>query len=225
MRSNFALQRARDWAKELGKPLIVLEALRIRYRWASDRFHRFVIEGMLDNQKDFADSVAHYYPYVELQAGQGSGLVDALARQACVVVTDDYPCFFHPHMIQAVARTLPARLELIDSNGLMPLKAWDRTFTVAHSYRRAMQKTLPRLLDDSPEENPLLAKSVTGIPKPGSARFQGLPREIAQRWPAANLSSLLSADGSEQSGHRPQRPTCRVDRWQPHGALACCATL
>ncbi len=73
MRSNFALQRARDWAKELGKPLVVLEALRIRYRWASDRLHRFVIEGMVDNQNDFAETVAHYYPYVEPEPGCGSG--------------------------------------------------------------------------------------------------------------------------------------------------------
>src|SRR6187402_976986 len=44
--SNFALQRAVGVALELGKPLVVLEALRCGYRWASDRLHRFVIEGM-----------------------------------------------------------------------------------------------------------------------------------------------------------------------------------
>ncbi len=85
-------------------------------------------------------------------------------------------------MIKAVAKTLPARLELVDSNCLMPLKAWDRTFTVAHSYRRAMQKALPALLDQSPEENPLLAKSVTGIPT-----LKSLPGDITKRWPAARL--------------------------------------
>lgn len=190
LRSNFALQRARDWAKELGKPLIVLEALRIRYRWASDRMHRFVIEGMLDNQQDAADTVLTYYPYVEPEAGRGSGLLEALAEQACVVITDDYPCFFHPHMIKAVAKTLPARLELVDSNCLMPLKAWDRTFTVAHSYRRAMQKALPALLDQSPEENPLLARSVTGIPT-----LKSLPSDITKRWPAAKLDQLLAEGG------------------------------
>ncbi len=117
-------------------------------------------------------------------------LVEELARQACVVVTDDYPCFFHPHMIKAVARKLPARLELIDSNCLMPLKAWDRTFTVAHSYRRAMQKSLPNFLDDAPDDNPLLAKSTAGIPS-----LKSLPGEITKRWPAAKLEQLLSDGG------------------------------
>ncbi len=152
--------------------------------------HRFVIEGMRDNQKDLAETVALYYPYVEPTAGEGSGLVAELARQACVVVTDDYPCFFHPQMIRAVAPSLPARLELIDSNCLMPLKAWDRTFTVAHSYRRAMQKALPAFLDHSPDENPLLARSVSGIPP-----LERLPADITRRWPAAQFDRLLSDGG------------------------------
>ena len=35
--SNFALQRAVEAARELGKPLVILEALRAGHRWASDR--------------------------------------------------------------------------------------------------------------------------------------------------------------------------------------------
>ena len=46
---NFALQRAVDWALRLGHGLVVLEALRCDYEWASDRLHRFVLDGMEDN--------------------------------------------------------------------------------------------------------------------------------------------------------------------------------
>ena len=53
---NFSLQRAVDWSLELKKPLVVLEALRCDYRWASDRIHRFVIQGMADNAAAFAQS-------------------------------------------------------------------------------------------------------------------------------------------------------------------------
>ena len=49
--SNFALDRAIELAVTLNKPLLVFEGLRIGYRWASDRFHRFVLDGMLDNRK------------------------------------------------------------------------------------------------------------------------------------------------------------------------------
>jgi len=190
LHSNYALQQARDWARELKKPLIVLEPLRVRYRWASDRMHRFIIEGMADNQAEFASTVAAYLPYVEPEAGQGSGLLRTLAQRACVVVTDDYPCFFHPHMLAAVARSLPARLEAVDSNCLMPLAVWDRTFTVAHSYRRAMQKALPGFLSDSPEPNPLSGRVTKAIPALGA-----LPQQITQRWRPADLAQLLAPSG------------------------------
>jgi deoxyribodipyrimidine photo-lyase len=43
---NFALDRALEYCRELRKPLVIFEALRCGYQWASDRFHRFVIDGM-----------------------------------------------------------------------------------------------------------------------------------------------------------------------------------
>ena len=38
-----------EQAAELVKPLVVLEPLRAGYPWASDRMHRFVIDGMADD--------------------------------------------------------------------------------------------------------------------------------------------------------------------------------
>src|SRR5688572_23907145 len=52
--SNFALERAADWAKALAKPLVVLEPLRASYRWASDRHHRFALDGMRANRDALA---------------------------------------------------------------------------------------------------------------------------------------------------------------------------
>ena len=46
---NFALDRAVEWTGKLHKPLVVLEALRCGYPWASDRIHRFVLDGMAEN--------------------------------------------------------------------------------------------------------------------------------------------------------------------------------
>src|SRR5689334_7283748 len=50
-RSNFALQRAVELARELNRPLLVFEPLRAGYAWASDRMHAFVLQGMADNAK------------------------------------------------------------------------------------------------------------------------------------------------------------------------------
>ncbi|HUU81605.1 MAG TPA: deoxyribodipyrimidine photolyase, partial [Acidobacteriota bacterium] len=101
---NYSLQRAIDWAKELGKPLVILEALRCGYPWASDRLHRFVMDGMVENARQTKRQSALYDPYLELKPDGGKGLLSALAERACVVVTDDFPAFFIPRMVASAAR-------------------------------------------------------------------------------------------------------------------------
>ena len=138
-RRNFALERAADQARDLGKPLLIFEPLRSGYRWASDRLHRFVIEGMEVNQRRCRDHGVAYYPYVEPEPGQGRGLLQALAERACSVITDDFPSFFLPRMVSSAAERLDVRLEQVDSNGLLPIRATDRVFLRAVDFRRYMQ--------------------------------------------------------------------------------------
>lgn len=186
---NFSFEHAVDLARSLNKPLVIFEPLRVRYQWASDRLHRFIIEGMRDNQKLLKNKPVTYFPYVEPRPGVGTPLLHQLAKKACVVVTDEYPCFFLPTMIQAVKDRIPARLELVDSNGLVPLRLPDRTFTVAHSYRRWMQKNIAPLLEETPLADPLEDVDLPELKK--------LPSEVTRRWPAADISTLLSEGGLE----------------------------
>lgn len=184
-RHNFALQHAVRRARELGRPLLVLEALRAGYPWASDRFHRFAIDAMPENAARLRAAGVAHHAYVEPAPGAGRGLLAALAADACVVVTDDYPEFFHPRMIAAAAARLPVRLEAVDSNGLLPLRAADRAFTAAYHFRRFLQKTLPDHLADAPLEDPLAAGGFPAHP--------GVPAAVAARWPAAS-AALLRGD-------------------------------
>ncbi len=189
--SNFSLQRAVELAVELRKPLVIFEPLRIGYRWASDRIHRFVIDGMADNAAQVAalkNPGVIYFPYVEPQPDADKGLLAALAQRACVVVTDDFPCFFLPRMLASAAARLPVRLESVDSNGLFPLHATDRVFTTAFSFRAFLQKQLPTHLEDFPKANPL-----KGVRLPS---LESLPPEITSRWPAVSMQ-LLSGDATE----------------------------
>lgn len=186
-RYNFALQHAVDRAKQFGKPLVIFEPLRVRYQWASDRLHRFVIEGMRDNAAAFEKRPVTYFPYVEPRPGDGTPLLHVLAERAVTVVTDEYPCFFLPTMIAAVKDRLPARLELVDSNGVMPLRKPDRTFTVAHSYRRWMQKNILDELADMPVMDPLARVQLP--------RLESLPAKVTRRWKPADFADLLDGDG------------------------------
>ncbi|MEO8680709.1 MAG: deoxyribodipyrimidine photolyase [Vicinamibacterales bacterium] len=174
---NFALDRALEHAAELRKPLVVLEALRVDHRWASDRFHQFVVDGMRDNQRAFAGAGVTYLPYLEPVPGQGRGLLSALAERAAVVVTDEFPCFFLPGMVAAAGRALRVRLEAVDANGLLPLRAVDTVSSSAHVFRRTLQRTLPAHLQDRPAADPLAELDRrAAAPRPAS---------IIARWPDA----------------------------------------
>ncbi len=179
---NFGLERAVEWAAELGKPLLVLEALRAGYPWASDRLHRFALDGMARNAAVFARRAVAYHPYVEPAAGAGRGLLAALAARAAVVVTDEFPCFFLPRMVAAAGAQLAVRLEQVDSNGLLPLRAADQIFPTAYAFRRFLQKNLLAHLGAAPQADPLARR-----PLP---RLAALPAAIAKRWPAASPDLL-----------------------------------
>ena len=158
---NFALERAAEIARGLSRPLLVLEALRCDYPWASDRIHAAILRGMEENAARCKAAGVGYFAYVEPEKGAGKGLLEALAKDACAVVTDDFPCFFLPNMVAAAARRLPVKLEAVDSNGLLPLRAADRDFPTAFAFRRFLQKELPVHLPCLPAADPL--RGVSGI--------------------------------------------------------------
>ena len=180
-RANFALERAVDASREWRKPLIVLEALRCDYRWASDRLHRFVVDGMADNARAFAGTPVAYLPYVEPARGAGKGLLESLARDACLVVTDDFPCFFLPRMIEAAGQKIGARLEAVDSNGILSIRATPRTFMTAFSFRAHLQRTFREHLRPWPKE--IEVRDLPALQAP-------LPRGISSRWPATSMAQL-----------------------------------
>jgi len=183
---NFALDHAIEYAKHMHKPLLVLEALRVAYPFASDRFHRFVIDGMADNALAFDKAGIAYHAYVEPDAGAGSGLLQALARDAAVVVTDDFPCFFLPKMLAAAGKQLAVRLEAVDSNGVLPIRALDKACFRAFDFRRAVQKSFAAHWAARPAPAPL-----RGLDLPKLA----FPKQIRERWPAAS-AALLRGEAS-----------------------------
>jgi deoxyribodipyrimidine photo-lyase len=186
---NFGLDRAIELALEYRRPLVVLEALRCDYPWASDRLHRFVIEGMADNARALHGRRVCYYPYVEPARRRGRGLVRALATQACAIVTDWYPAFFLPRMLDAASRQVPVRIEAVDSNGLAPISEHGRAFPTARAYRAYMQRTLRTHIAALPDPAPL--SRLARLPRPGA-----LSRTIINRWPPARIDALLaSPDG------------------------------
>ena len=168
LRSNLALERAVTLAREHRVPLVIFEPLRAGYRWANDRLHRFVIDGMADHARALTGTPVTYLPYVEPKAGDGRGLLAALARHAVAVVTDDYPAFFLPRMLAAAARQVDTQFDAVDSNGLLPMRASGREFVTAFSHRAYIQQHFRAHLRDWPapilfDDLPRLAALPAGL--------------------------------------------------------------
>lgn len=185
---NYSLQRTVEWATKLGKPILILEALNVDYEWASVRIHRFVVQGMADHREAAAKAKVSYLPYVEPQKGAGSGMLKALADKACVVVTDDFPCFFLPQMVKAAAAKINIKMEAVDSNGIYPLRDTDRVFTKAFSFRNHLQKTITPYLTELPVRNPLATKKLV--------KQDCIPKTILKKWPAATDTILKATSES-----------------------------
>lgn len=179
---NFALQAAVDMAVHLQKPLVVFEALRVGYAWASDRLHTFVIQGMRDNQAAFAKTAVTYVPYVERRRGEAKGLLQRFSRAACAVFTDDLPGFFQPRMVESVGAQLRVPLMAVDSAGLLPLAATERVFERAFSFRRFLQQNLAEHILAMPRFDPLHGQR---FPK-----LERLEPDIEQRWPVGRIPEL-----------------------------------
>jgi deoxyribodipyrimidine photo-lyase len=209
---SFALERALEWCRELGLGLVVVEALRADYPWASDRLHRFVLDGMADNWQRLRSTDVRYYPYVEPETGAGKGLLEALAARAGVVVTDHFPCFFLPRMVAAAGRKLDVWLEQVDGNGLLPLRATEKVHGRAYDFRRFLQRELAPHLMEPPLADPLADAALSAA---------HVPREILDRWPEAQVGLLR---GDEPLDGLPiDHSVPPVDR--PGGALAAAGAL
>lgn len=180
---NYSLDRAVEWASELNKPLVILESLRAGYPWASDRFHGFIMAGMSDNAAALKDQNVLYYPYLEPNENADKGLLEALALEAAIVVTDDFPVFFLPNMIRSAAKKFTVRLEQVDGNGILPMADADRIFTTAYSFRRFLQKNLIPHLSVPPKACALKGRS---LKKPS----RSLVEKIQKKWPSVSLNDL-----------------------------------
>ena len=195
LRSNFALDYAIEQARELNRPLLILEGLNAGYRWASQRFHQFILDGMADHRERLQGSSIRYYPYAEHQPGDGKGLIEALSAHACCVVTDLFPCFEIPRWTERAAASARVQMTAVDSNGILPIVAGERIFTTAHSFRRHLQKSLPTHLDELPRADPVQRLKLPALTQ--------LPEGVESRWPEHDFGTPIDCFKSISSAVGP----------------------
>ena len=195
---NFALERAVEHARTMGRPLLVFEPLRFDHPYASLRLHQFAMEGMRDNALALARH-ALTYPYVEPAPGAAHGLLHALAGNACIVVTDDFPCYFLPHLVARAAAKVQVAMEAVDGNGLVPCRAAPRAFPTAAGFRTFWQRAYASLTAPFPTARPL-----DGLAPPPT--HLGSLDAVERRWPPWRPSEMPTPPGLQPLGGPPPVP-------------------
>lgn len=178
---NFAIDRSVELSIKLDRPLVVLETLFVDYPWASERIHQFIIDGMVDNANAFGATGALYYPFIERRSGECKKLLDLLSKDACIIITDDYPDRYLQGQEAAIAKKAQVRVEAVDSNGLLPMRATQKVFLRAYDFRRFLKHELPWHLRFPPHGN-----SITRKIRP----LRQLPKQISSNFPPSTIEQL-----------------------------------
>ena len=137
---NHALDYALHWARQLKKPLVVYEGLKLNAPWASARFHRFILEGMRDSASVAKAMGLTYWPFVETPGDSGHGLVRKLCAEACLLVVDDYPQYIVPAQNRAIAASVEVPVYAVDGNSVVPLSLLGPATTAAAHLRPKIHK-------------------------------------------------------------------------------------
>ncbi len=169
---NFALNFAIEQANDLGLPLQVYHGLRHDYPWASDRFHSWILESVIDLQADFAAKEINYafwldrstgeytkWPAGGRAAGTTTGRRDEgvargevptalvqLADRAALVVTDYFPTFIVPRQTRGLRMKTATPVIAVESATVVPMAFHTKEHSTARGFRTVVMEALPHYL-------------------------------------------------------------------------------
>ena len=184
---NLALEHAIARADALGLPVLVYEALDVRYPYASDRMHRFVLEGACEMQAALEArgiGYAFYLPRTKTEA-HASRAVAKLAEHAALVVTDWYPDAGGEHSLWAHTAKLAARItcrfEAYDDAVVVPMSLLAKSEIAARTIRPKVTREIDRFLALAPDREPKHAmRKLPALPfEPATLTIDALDELIA----------------------------------------------
>ncbi len=149
---NHALGFAIQQANECKLPLVVYECLKYYYPWASDRIHTFILEGVEEKRAAFEKLGIKYVFYLQKDDKSPKDTVARIAKNAALIVTDDFPCFIIPKHNEAIVRKAEIPVFAVDSNGVIPMSRFEKEEYAAYTIRPKIKKILHEYLKPFEEE-------------------------------------------------------------------------
>lgn len=200
---NFALDYAVAWANKLGLPLLIYEAIGIQNKWGCDRFHHFMMEGMIETAAECKARGIAYFPYLEDKPGASKGLLESLAKDSALVIGDDYPVYIAASLNRYFRAKSPVPFTTIDSNGLIPLGITEKAPYSAYTFRRIMQRHFVEAYQNPPKEDPLSELKNRTIPTvdwPSGERFFGDADTFVASLPIDHSVGKVEIKGTRAAG-------------------------
>jgi photolyase PhrII len=208
---NPALDVAVTMANHLGLPVLVYHALSERYPYASDRHHRFILEGARDVAEEMAFRGLAYAFHLEREGHRGPHLV-TLARRAALVVTEDLPVRFLEEWSLRLASAVETPVWAVDTACLVPARTVprevsDRAFRFRSATARVRRLELGRVW-------PLVESRV-----PGGHLLEGLPFiPLDLQGESRDLDALVAACAIDHAvgpvPHTPGGSRAGYQRWE-----------
>ena len=154
---NPALDAALLAADQLGLPVFVYHALSERYPYASDRHHRFILEGARDVAGQLAERGIGTAFHLERPGHRGPHL-RTLAERAALVVTEDLPVPPLTTWTVALRDATSTPVWVVDTACVVPMRLVDRSVNRAFEFRRTYRAEramrLTRTWRDHPVSRP-----------------------------------------------------------------------
>lgn len=133
---NPALDVACWVATCLDLPLLVYQGISDDYDFASDRHHRFMLEGARDVQKQFHRQGISYAFHLTTSDDPAPHLLE-LARKAAWLITEDMPVGPPQRYLNAILRQTAVPAVVVDTACVVPMQVVGRAYTRAFEYRTA----------------------------------------------------------------------------------------
>jgi photolyase PhrII len=161
-RENQALDAALTLANAHALPLVVLAELREDQPYASDRHHRFQLEGLRDVQRNLAALGVRVCVHVH-RPGKRADAAGQLAPHAALTVVDDVPT--RPYrqrrerLLGSVEAAAGGPVLAVDAGCLVPMRQVGRAYDRAFKFRNATKDLRRTRLDDAfPPVTPAVAR-------------------------------------------------------------------
>jgi deoxyribodipyrimidine photo-lyase len=147
---NHALQAAVALGNHLQKPVVCYHALRPDYPHASDRFHAFVLDGLVEFGQAMRAAGIPYWLELPRRPEEHRPRLGELGRHAAAVVSDWHPSFVIPNHLAAAARVLDCPLFAIDASCVVPARRIPSAQVGAYALRPKLRKLWPSYLQQRP---------------------------------------------------------------------------